>query len=401
MDYDVSLITLSFYPSADAGSRLMTDLAIGLQKRGLKTRVITSNRSYLDSEEVFISEEIIEGVKVDRVSIPKLDKNKTFQKFIMYWLFGKKAVRELKNGNTRSVFSLIPPLFAPLIVTRYAHKSGIPSLFLIYDLLPDAWINLGLIKDGTAYRILRNQLKKTLDLASSVVVIGRDMKEYVIKNYCKKNENKVSYIPNWANNDKSYHNSKLSANMKDKFVIMYGGNYGEAQDFRSLLEAAKTIKERDRDICFILVGNGRKEKALKECVVGNSLDNVEFLGYKEDKEYRSLLSASSALVLVLNERSKGTGVPSKFYYYLSSKKPIIAIVPNESEIDMAIREDSSGISCSVKDTEGIVDAILKLKNNRNLCEYYGQNAYRSYIEKYSSKPIIDKYYNLVKSLIER
>jgi len=400
MNYDVSLITLSFYPSADAGSRLMSDLAFGLQKRGLKTRVITSNRSYLDSKEVFISEEIIEGVKVDRVSIPKLDKNKTFQKFIMYWLFGKKAVRELKNANTLTVFSLIPPLFAPLMVTRYAHKSGIPSVFLIYDLLPDAWINLGFIKDGTAYRILRNQLKKTLDLASSVVVIGRDMKEYVIKNYCKQNENKVSYIPNWANNDRNYHDNELLANMNDKFLIMYGGNFGEAQDFQSLLEAARIVKEKDKSILFIMVGNGRKEEALKEYVAENSLDNVKFLGYKEDKEYRCLLSACSALVLVLNEKSKGTGVPSKFYYYLSSKKPIVAIVPNESEIDMAIREDSSGISCSVKDTEGIVDAILKLKNNRNLCEYYGQNAYRSYIEKYSSKAIIDKYYDLVKGLID-
>jgi len=378
----------------------MTDLAFGLRERGIQVSVITSNRNYIDSKQGYKEEESCGALRVVRVKMPRLDKNSTVQKFLMYWLFARRAVGELRRLRPKVVLTMIPPLFAPYRTIKFARKKNIKSIFLVHDLLPDAWGNLGLIKHGTVFRILRNQLNKTLDHASSVVVIGRDMKEYVVENYSKEIEKKVIFIPNWANNDSSQSDNGLSASMKDKFVIMYGGNFGEAQDFQSLLEAARIIKEKDKNILFIMVGNGRKEEVLKEYVAENSLDNVKFLGYKEDKEYRCLLSACSALVLVLNEKSKGTGVPSKFYYYLSSRKPIVAIVPNESEIDIAIREDSSGISCSVKDTEGIVDAVLKLKNNRNLCEYYGQNAYRSYIDKYSSKAIIDKYYDLVKGLID-
>ncbi len=401
MNYDVSLITLSFYPSADAGSRLMTDLAIGLQKRGLKTRVITSNRSYLDSKEVFKSEEIIEGVKVDRVSIPKLDKNKTLQKFIMYWLFGKKAVRKLKNGNTRSVFSLMPPLFAPLMVTRYAHKSGIPSLFLIYDLLPDAWINLGLIKDGTAYRILRNQLKKTLDLASSVVVIGRDMKEHVIENNCKEIEKKVICIPNWAEPLNEAHcRSENKHFQDDDFVIMYSGNFGEASDFSAVLDAARILKEKQENVRFVLIGDGRKHLSVRNEAQTMLLDNIEFLSYLPDREYKELLKESSAFIVAMNNRSIGTSVPSKFYTYLSASKPIIGIVPKHSETALAIEEDLSGIVCNDYKGSTLAERIAELKSNRETYNALCRNAAESFRRKYSSEVAIEKYAKLFKELIK-
>ena len=37
-------------------------------------------------------------------------------------------------------------------------------------------------------------------------------------------------------------------------------------------------------------------------------------------------------------------VPSKVYYYLSAGKPIIGILPVESEIDISIKEDNYGIN---------------------------------------------------------
>ena len=80
---DLTLVSLTFYPSTDATSRLMTDLAIGLQERGLEVRVITSNRDYLNPDQVQHSEDCLEGVRISRVKMPKLNKNKTLHKFIM------------------------------------------------------------------------------------------------------------------------------------------------------------------------------------------------------------------------------------------------------------------------------------------------------------------------------
>lgn len=396
---DLTLVSLTFHPSTDATSRLMTDLAIGLQQRGLKVRVITSNRDYLNPDVVQPSEDCVEDVRIVRVRMPKLDKNKTLQKFLMYWLFGRKAVRELKRGNTRSVFSLMPPLFAPLMVTRYAYKSGIPSLFLIYDLLPDAWINLGLIKDGTAYRMLRNQLKKTLAMASSVVVIGRDMKEYIENTYGK--TEKIEVIPNWAKPLKQIKSGSINENPpNDNFMIAYSGNFGEASDFRAVLSAAKILKERKEKIRFVLIGDGRKHTNVVNEARAMQLDNVEFRSYMSEREYKKFLEKSSAFIIAMNSRSKGTSVPSKFYTYLSASKPIIAIVPKNSEIALTMEEDHSGIVCDDYLGSTLAERIVELKSDKETYGALCKNAAESLKNKYSSEIVIARYVELIKELIK-
>ena len=89
---------------------------------------------------------------------------------------------------------------------------------------------------------------------------------------------KIVYFPNWA--DKALEEKtvyQLPA-LPDGFIAMFAGNIGEAQDFETLMEAARLLKDH-KDIHFVIVGDGRKRPWVEAFVQQHSLqDTVHCVG---------------------------------------------------------------------------------------------------------------------------
>lgn len=397
--FDIVLITITFYPAIDTSARLMYDLAEGLVKKGLKVLVITPNREYLNPSNVFSVDEEVTGIKVKRVEVPRLDKDEALQKLILYKTFSKKALKYTKTINKRLLLSLLPPLFVPYKVLNLSLKHKVPFLFIVYDLLPDAWINRKRLNPRNPLAIiLKHQTKELLTKSDRVVVIGRDMKEYILEEYGI-STNKVSVIQNWSRiTDEAY--SKKEEALNEKFTILYAGNMGEAQGLENVLDAAKKLQEVDSDIELLFVGNGRKKPELMAKAKQYELKNLVFKDYVKDDMLRNIMSKASALLVTLRKESKGMSVPSKLYYYMSAGKPILAIVPEKSETAISIEEDQLGIVCNQDSTDSITEGILKLKNDTSLWNQSASNTARAFREKYNNESAVDKYYEVIKELLK-
>ena len=94
----------------------------------------------------------------------------------------------------------------------------------------------------------------------------------------------------------------------------------------------------------------------------------------------------------------GMSVPSKFYYYLSAGKPILAILPEQSEVARAINEDCLGCVCTNDDPDCAAEAILKLKKDTDFYEKICMNVENVFRRKYSQQVCTEKYFNLIKEL---
>jgi len=110
-EYDVVLFPQTFYPDVDETAKLMTNLAEFLVKKGKKVMVVTPNRSYERPNIKYPEFEIIEDIHVNRIKVPKLNKNNALQKILLYYLFSTKAKRTLKKLNYKIALAILPPFF--------------------------------------------------------------------------------------------------------------------------------------------------------------------------------------------------------------------------------------------------------------------------------------------------
>ncbi len=89
-------------------------------------------------------------------------------------------------------------------------------------------------------------------------------------------------------------------------------------------------------------------------------DVIERLGYIDYDEHLRVLKNSDALLLVLSSGAKSRGwIPSKFFQYLGTGNPILAMAP-EGEVREIVRETGAGVCVDPDDVAGASRAIETL-----------------------------------------
>jgi len=404
--YDLVLLTLNFYPGTEATSKLLTDLIFFLSEKKLKILVISPNRLYLTPEKKLKNfEKINDNLDILRLRVPKLDKNKGFQKILLFYLFSKKIKKILKKTDYKIAFSLIPPFFTAYNALKISDKKKSKFLFLVHDLHPDTMIRRKQVKENSfIIKILKKQTHYLLKNSTKIIVIGRDQKEYISKNY-NIESSKIEYIPNWSKD--LYHKLKINKDIKTKyykegFNILYAGNIGEAQipQLERFVLLMKKLEKLDDNINFIIVGNGRKKNRLLDLKRKNEINNIYFYDYVYNfEDYQNIMLYADCYFLPLRKESKGMSVPSKTYDYLSVGKPLISDIPIGSEIDLALKESGFGFNINNLSDDEAINKILKLKNDKNYYSLLSKNSRKTYENKYTLETSGNKYYDLIKSLL--
>ena len=402
-EYDVVLFPQTFYPDVDATAKLMTDLAEFLVKKGKKVMVVTPNRSYERPNIKYPEFEIIEAIHVNRIKVPKLNKNNALQKILLYYLFSTKGKRILKKLNYKIALAILPPFFVAYNTLKVTKKKEKKFIFLLHDLHPDALVRRKQASPNNPLVILlkkhNNYIFRKLD---KTIFVGRDQIEYVKENYGISNE-KIEFIPNWARDLRENFIKKDSIKekyYKSGFNILYAGNMGESQ-VKSLEKVIKLMKNERlfaNSVNLILVGHGRRKDYLLN--IAKDAGNVYFFDYVYDfADYQNLIYfADGYLVTMINE-DKGMSVPSKTYYYLSGGKPILADVPVNSEVDILLRESNAGINLNKLNEEEAIENILMLKNNKEYYEELSKNARKAFEDKYSKEVALESYLRVVETLL--
>ena len=395
-EYDLVLFTQTFYPDVDATAKLMTDLAEFLVEKGEKVLIVTPNRSYEVPENKYPEFEIINGISVKRVKVPKLNKNNALQKILLYYLFSIKAKKTLKKTNYKVAMAILPPFFVAYNTLRVSKKKGNKFIFLLHDLHPDTLVRRKQVSPkNPVVKLLKKQNEYVFQNADKVIFLGRDQIEYVKENYNIQNE-KIEYIPNWGRKSlKSPSNKNINT-----FKILYAGNLGESsKNMFDFLEIMKELQENKMDeFKLTILGEGRNKEKYLDYINKNGLYNVELKSFLPEDEYEEELRNSNLFLVTLREESKGMSVPSKVYYYLSAGKPIIGILPVESEIDISIKEDNYGVNLNRICKNERIDTLLKLKNDHTYYSQLSENAKKAFEKKYEKNVVLEKYYKIITEL---
>ncbi|MBU3809996.1 MAG: glycosyltransferase family 4 protein, partial [Candidatus Phocaeicola faecipullorum] len=197
-------------------------------------------------------------------------------------------------------------------------------------------------------------------------------------------DNKLVYFPNWAEDIFAQQVSANIPTLPTGFKVMFAGNIGEAQDFEHVMQAAVNLKN-DKEIKFILVGDGRKKAWVDDFIHKKQLQDTVFtLGRFPIETMPAFLRKADVMLLSLKDNDIfSLTVPAKLQTYMAASKPVVAMINGEAR--NLIAESDCGLSCPAGDSDGLATNIrlLKIKTLTEL-DLLGKNGY-AYYQKHFTK----------------
>lgn len=410
---NVLLINNYCIPEIGAASHLYYYLAKELLKRGHEVYYLTGiprynvNRKiyeeYKKRERVFIENE--EGIKIIRVKLPYVEKNKFIRRGIEHFEIAYKMFNYARNilKDLKIDISLVysPPLTLYWTAGKLKKMTNIPFVLNVQDLFPQAFIDSKAIKNSILIKFFKQMEYKAYFSADLITVHSQKNKKHVEK-VCG-DSTKVVVLENWIDENEIKPGPKendFSIRLKifDKFVVSFAGNLGISQDIRVILNSAKILRDY-KDIIFLIVGDGLKKGSSVKLAKEMSLQNVIFLKMQPKSEYPKILHSSDISLATLEKEVKTPVIPSKILSIMSAGIPVIATMNLDGDAPKLIERAKAGYALPAGDAKGLAEKILELYNNPDLRKKLGKNG-REYVEKNLSVQVAaDKYEEIFKRVI--
>ena len=300
------------------------------------------------------------GISIDKIIA--YDRRSAFRRAFTWIVATFQILFKLifKYKDYDIVYVTNPPMsyFISLFIRR-------PFSVIVYDVYPDGLKDIGITSRNLFYKIWAYLNKKCLKKATCVFTLSKGMEE-LLKQYV--NIKKIKIIPVWAASegfckvDKVINPFVKKYSLDNKFIVLYSGNIGYSHDVEPLLEVANYLKE-EKDICFLIVGEGKKKKIVQDKVKEYGLSSCLFLTWQNATVFPYLLSAADVGVVSINEEAAKVSVPSKTFNLLAAGLPLLCIAPHTSELSSIIDRFKNGKCFDKCEVNEMADYILDLKNN--------------------------------------
>jgi glycosyltransferase involved in cell wall biosynthesis len=298
------------------------------------------------------------------------------------------AMRKYLPGRK---FDLIVTPTPPITLTRLAKslkRQYNSKLFLILrDIFPQNAVDLGMMsKRSLFYYVFRSMEKELYRTADAIGCMTEGNIGYIKKNNPDLNHTKLNLLPNWntISSMPVTHNIEIieKYNLKDKFIVVFGGNLGISQKVENLVDFAK-IHQDKKDLLILVIGRGTHKKHLLNIIEKNKINSIQVMEFMLRIDYEMIVSISHVGFISLNENFTIPNTPSRTLSYYNYKKPVFAIVDHATDYGNMLEEDNSGFCCLHGDYKGYKDKFDRLYFDAELRKQMGENGYQALLNKYN------------------
>ncbi len=382
----------------------INDLADELNHRGNNITVLTSvpnypHGKYFDGYGIFKkNKENINNINIIRSPIIPRGSGSGIRLTLNYLSFVFGAIfssLQLINKKFDVIFVFEPSPITVCLPAIFIKKiKKIPICLWVLDLWPESVVSASNLNTKFVPSLLNPLVKYIYNKSDKILVSSKGFIDSIKKRGISKN--KIIYFPQWAEEifKPLIPKQKLLEKIPNhSFKIMFAGNIGEAQDFPSIIETAKILK--NENIHWIILGSGRKQKWVKKEIVKNKLtDKFHMLGsYPLDRMPEFYAQADCMLFSLKREYIFSITIPAKVQSYLACGKPVLAMIDGEAA--SVIENSKAGLTCESQNPNKFAKNILKLsKLKKNELNELGNNAINFYNKEFERKMLIDKLENI-------
>jgi colanic acid biosynthesis glycosyl transferase WcaI len=219
----------------------------------------------------------------------------------------------------------------PAILLKWIKRA--PLSMWVLDLWPDTLMAVGMVKSERALRAVGLLCRFIYRRCDLILGQSRAFAE-PIRRWAGSADN-FRYFPAWSEEifDSAATDIASAPELHPhagRFNILFAGNIGDAQDFPSLLEAARLTRHRP-DIRWLIVGDGRAAPQVRADIERLGLTGTVFmLGRHPVERMPSFFAGADALLVSLKpEPIFAMTIPGKVQSYLAAGKPLLAMLDGE------------------------------------------------------------------------
>ena len=384
-ELNILIISQYFFPE----NFQINDLVFSLKKKGHNIEVLTGKPNY--SKTHFFDGygwnspdfEIINDIPVYRANLFSRKKGGAIRLFLNYFSFALLAlfkVRKIKDPfDVIFVYQTSPVTVGiPAILAKKLFKT--PIYFWVQDLWPESLTAAGGVNNKLVLGFFNSLTKWIYNQSKKVLIQSEGFREYILNQGIP--NNKITFYPNPTEDFyKPLQGVKDYQEFfqKEYFNIIFAGNIGEAQSFKTIIDAISNIKSLP--VKVTVLGDGRYKETAFSLIKEKRLEaHFNFLGSFPPTEMPKFFSHADALLVSLKkDKIFSLTIPAKIQSYLACGKPIIASIDGIGA--QVVKNAECGVTAAAESVEELERAIKHLialdSDKRNLM---AKNA-RTYYEK--------------------
>ncbi len=377
----ILLIHQIFVTPNEGGGTRHYELARYLVQKGHRVSVIASSIDYLTGMKKDKKRETREGVEIVYASAYQSLHKSFFHRAFSFISFALSSFLEaFRIKNVDVVWGTSPPLFQSLTTLLIAQLKRRPFVFEVRDLWVDFARELGVVNNGFLVQCMK-VMEKLLYRFSRKIIVNSPGFIPFIERYVQRE--KIFLVPNavitndFAVKETLQGNFRNQHNLNGKFIAMYLGNIGVANDIEVIISAAVHLRKYI-DIIFILMGGGIKKYTFSDFIHNNNIKNILLLDSQPKSEVPKILADADVCIATLKDIPLfRTTYPNKVFDYMAAGKPTILAI--DGVIRDVIEKSSGGICVKPGNSHEIAQAILAYYQDTTLRKKHGENA-RTYVK---------------------
>ena len=396
----VLLIHQAFVSQGEAGGTRHFELARHCVEKGVSFTIVTSPISYLTGRDKrrepgspFAGIEIIHAY-----TVKAHHKNFVWRVWAFVVFMFASVVRGLRVREIDVVMGTTPPIFQAVSAWLVAALRRKPFLLEVRDLWPEFAIDMGVLKNPSLIWLSRRLERFLYHRADHLLVNSPAYRTYLLDKGIA--ADKITFIANGVDvplfEVQSDGTFRRRFALEDKFLLVYAGALGLANDIATLLRAMALLKNRPA-IHLLLAGDGKEKENLQRLAAKLHVASVTFAGSVAKSDIPALLSEANVCVAILqNIPMFKTTYPNKVFDYMAAGKPVLLAI--DGVIREVVEQAQCGIYAQPGDARALAERIVYLYEHRQEAIVMGEHG-RLYVQAhFNRRQQADAFYQLLNTL---
>ena len=384
----ILLLKQAFVAPDEPGHTRHFEMEKFLRACGHELVIVASDLNYQTGQRTIVrkgifAEQVIEGVRILRAYIYPALHRSYFWRIISFFSFMFSSVwTALQVRDVDLVMGTTPPIFQAVSAWTVALIRRKPFLLEVRDLWPEFGVSMGVLTNPVLIALGRWLEKFLYARATHILVNSPAYKEYMIGKGVP--EKKITYIAygtdvDMFNPQVDGSSIRVELGLENKFVVLYAGALGQANDIDTILRAAQRLNNEDK-IRFVLFGDGKERPRLQSEAERLKLTNVIFAGVRAKKEMPLVVASADVCLAILQDIPMfRTTYPNKVFDYMAAGRATVLVIDGVSR--KLIEDSYGGAYVQPGDDQQLAETILDLSKNVDIVKQMGLNA-REYLVKH-------------------
>lgn len=370
--------------------RMMHQLAIEFQRRGHKAIIITPSTSQQTSALKVDFENNIEIWRFKSGNIRAISTEKIsglIIRTINEWLIPFRGWHAISSKVKKEPFDLCvihsPSIFFGGLANKLK-KRGAFVYVVLRDMFPQWAIDQGLIKKHSPIAWFFRYFERFIYKTANCIGVMSENNIGVLKSTYPSLPN-VKVLMNWIEEEpleKKFRTTEFidKLDFKDKVILFYGGNIGNAQDMTNIMRLAKNLLSVP-EARLLIIGQGDEFNLIKDLSNKWKLSNVTILPSVPQFEFRQILTSIDIGLFSLSKNHTTHNFPGKVLGYMLESIPILGSVnPNNDLLEYVNNSNAGTVLINGEDdllfdaAKGyVMDESLRIETGKNARKLLAKN----------------------------